>query len=62
MVTDLDKRIMNGDNDDEELEMLDAPCLYNYKKEIKIDENDFGQKSFKDNIKNIKRMKQDNDQ
>jgi len=42
MVTDLDKRIMNGDNDDEELEMLDAPCLYNYKKEIKIDENDFG--------------------
>ena len=57
MVTDLDMRIMKGDNEDEELEELDAPCLYNYKKEIKVDSNDFGHKSYENTQKNIKRLK-----
>ena len=53
---------MNIDNDDEELEDIDAPSLYNMKKDIKIDHDNMGFKSYSDNCRKVKRMKQDEEQ
>lgn len=64
MITDLDKRLMNINGDDHDLIDLDdpvkgAPSLYNMKKEIKIDSNNMGIKSYNDNVKKQKRIKDD---
>lgn len=53
MITDVDKRIMNINNDDDDLDIYDQvkPNLYNMKKDICIDWNNMGVKSFKDSCK-----------
>jgi hypothetical protein len=56
---------MNINGDDHDLVDLDdpiksgTPSLYNMKKEIKIDSNNMGIKSYNDNIKKQKRVKED---
>ena len=58
----MDRRIMNMENDDQELEIfgpIKTPNLYNLKKEIKVDSNNFGIKSYKDNCKKEKRNKEE---
>ena len=52
MMTDLDRRILNIDEDDDDFEI--PTMMYNLKKDIKIDENNMGIKSYNDNVKKMK--------
>ena len=64
MITDVDKRIITLGEEDEDLELLEEQgrSLYNMKKDIKIDSNNFGIKSYDASVKKMKRIKNDLEQ
>jgi len=53
MLTDIDRRLMNVKGDDEELEveMQSIYKSYNLNRDIKVDHENFGIKSYTDNMK-----------